>query len=148
VRQARITLIGAGPVVDALLAVGLWSGWRDVRMLTPAAQFAGLRQVTVGARRDPKQAVRLRSWPDRNGGNGREWPVVAADGADVVLQVCGAARRAELIDELAQGAPAQAAELLERRHRSGSARPLRGPARTALLRRRAEPPAHRCRRGR
>jgi hypothetical protein len=105
VRAARIALIGEGPVVDALLAAGLWSGWRDIRVLVPAAQVAALREVGAGARRDPKQSVRLQPWPDEpdepwpdeHSAENRGWPAGIADEADVVLQVCGEARRADLI---------------------------------------------------
>lgn len=97
VRAARIALIGEGPVVDALLAAGLWSGWRNVRVLAPAAQVAALRDVVEKARRDPKQSVRLQPWPEEHSAEDRGWPTGIADEADVVLQVCGAARRADLI---------------------------------------------------
>jgi hypothetical protein len=102
VRAARIALIGEGPVADALLAAGLWSGWRNVRVLAPAAQVAALREVVAGARRDSKQSVRLQPWPDepwpdQHSAEERVWPADIADETDVVLQVCSEARRADLI---------------------------------------------------
>jgi hypothetical protein len=96
VRQARIALIGAGPVVGALLAAGLWSGWRDVRVFAPGAQLAGLEDVVARTRRDSKQSVWLEPWITQQSAEDR-WPADITDGADVVLQVCGAPRRADLI---------------------------------------------------
>ncbi|MGH7533971.1 MAG: hypothetical protein ACREMG_00150, partial [Gemmatimonadales bacterium] len=91
VRQARITLAGAGPVAGAVLAAGLWSGWRTVRVLAPAAELATLERAAAGARRDAKQSVRLQPWTEA-----AEITEVVT-GADVVLQVCDEDRRADLI---------------------------------------------------
>lgn len=97
VRTARIVLVGEGPVVDALLATGLRWGWCHVRVLAPATQAEALREVVVTTRRDPKQSVRLQPWPHVRSAEDREWPVDIADAADVVLQVCGEARRLDMI---------------------------------------------------
>lgn len=100
VREARIALVGGGPVVGALLAAGLWSGWRDVRVLAPGAQVAALREVVEAARRDPRQVVRLQVWPvsggERHGAEDQRLTGIVEE-VDVVLQVCGEAGRADLI---------------------------------------------------
>ncbi|MGH3885912.1 MAG: hypothetical protein ACRDSZ_04955 [Pseudonocardiaceae bacterium] len=97
VRAARIVLIGEGPVLDALLAAGLWSGWRKLGVFAPAAQVTALRDVVEKTRRDPKQSVRLQPWPEERGAGDRGWLAGVVDEADVVLQVCDEARRADLI---------------------------------------------------
>jgi len=100
VREARITLIGGGPVASALLEAGLWSGWRNVQVLAPAEQVVALRDVVQRTRRDVKQSVRLQPWPGSSGdehGAENQRLTGIADEADVVLQVCSEAGRADLI---------------------------------------------------
>ncbi len=104
VREARIALIGEGPVVGAVLTAGLWSGWRQVRAFVPAAEIDGLRDVVAATRRDPKQSVQLQPWPEepqepQKIQKPEERGLLAGipDEADVVLHVCGQAYRADLI---------------------------------------------------
>lgn len=78
-REARIALVGAGPVMSALLQAGLWSGWRAVRVLAPTGELTALRKATEQARRDPGQEVRLADVPLAE----------VIDEVDVVLQVDG-----------------------------------------------------------
>lgn len=100
VREARIALVGEGPVMGALVAAGLGSGWRDVRVLTPEAEVAALRDVVETTRRDPKQSVRLELWArsSREKCSTEDCGLLTsiAHEVDVVLQVCEEARRAEL----------------------------------------------------
>jgi len=93
VREARIVLIGQGPVVGAVLEAGLWSGWCTVGVLAPAAQLAALRETAEVTRRDPKQVVRLQLWSE-----GPEAEVIkVVDEADVVLQICHESHQADLL---------------------------------------------------
>ncbi|MFC5186776.1 hypothetical protein [Actinomadura harenae] len=74
-RQARISLIGSGPVLEALLQAGLNSGWRSVRVTDLGEVPVDLVAAVADARRDPDQTVHA-------GGPERPW-----EDADVVLQV-------------------------------------------------------------
>jgi len=90
VRDARIVVLGLGPVLAAVLEAGLWSGWRDVRVLAPDSEVPVLRGVVERSCRDSKQSVELVSWFGEPGTG-------VVDRADVVLQVCERARRDDLI---------------------------------------------------
>jgi hypothetical protein len=95
VRQARVTVTGEGPVLSALLAAGMRSGWREVRLLAPAGEIDVLRGEAERARRDPNQSVCFEAVSGQP-----DYPELAA-GADVVLQVCGMGSHTDLV-ELAQ----------------------------------------------
>ncbi|MFC5826351.1 hypothetical protein [Nonomuraea insulae] len=71
-RQARVVLVGDGPVLGALLEAGLRSGWRDVRVAEGGAARVDLAAPQVRGRRDDAQTVRP----------GGDW-----GDADVLLQV-------------------------------------------------------------
>ena len=82
-RAARVTLLGGGPVLAALLGAGLRSGWRRVSVRT-GDDAEALRAVARGAIRDSAQDVTVEEGP---------WP---ADGVDLLL--CVSDRRDELLD--------------------------------------------------
>jgi hypothetical protein len=88
-RSARIVLLGAGPVLAALVAAGLHSGWRLVRVHAPADEVDELRIVARGAMRDDAQDVRVSAEP----------PTGAA--ADLVL--CVSDQVGELVETARQG---------------------------------------------
>ncbi|MEO7196758.1 MAG: hypothetical protein ABIZ05_18375 [Pseudonocardiaceae bacterium] len=93
-RQARVTMLGDGPVLTALLDAGLRSGLRDVRVVgCGPAHVARLREVVRRARRDGDQHVAI------------DQPAPVTDGAltalveasEVVLQVCAPGGWADLV---------------------------------------------------
>lgn len=90
-REARIGVIGAGPVLSEVLQAGLWSGWRHTRVVAPPAeaQFLG----DAATRRDDRQELRVES----SRGAIREWLPEFVSQVDVVLQVSSDVSRAELI---------------------------------------------------
>ncbi|MEV5573426.1 hypothetical protein AB0L06_25570 [Spirillospora sp. NPDC052269] len=74
-RQARITLVGSGPVLAALLRAGLHSGWRTVRVTDVGDEPVDLPAAVAEARRDLDQVALA-------DGSEQAW-----DDADVVLHV-------------------------------------------------------------
>lgn len=81
-RSARVTLLGGGPVLAALLGAGLRSGWRRVAVRT-GDDAESLRALARGAVRDGKQDVTV------EGGRG------LPDDTDLLL--CVSARRDDLL---------------------------------------------------
>ncbi|AQZ61451.1 unnamed protein product [[Actinomadura] parvosata subsp. kistnae] len=91
IRHARLALVGEGPLLEALAAACVGSGWRHVTVITPAADQAGsgrsgdrggserVRRVADAARRDPAQEVRTLPFS-------RDLRTIAGN-ADIVLQV-------------------------------------------------------------
>jgi hypothetical protein len=90
-REARIGVLGNGPVLAELLRAGLWSGWRRTRVIAPAAEVETLRAVAT--RRDDRQEVQVEA---ARGPLGAWVPELVRD-ADVVLQVSSDVSRTELI---------------------------------------------------
>lgn len=88
-RSARVALLGAGPVLAALLAAGLRSGWRRVVVRT-GDDAAGVRAVARGAVRDRAQDVTV------------ERGLAPPDDTDLLL--CVSDRRADLLDAARAGA--------------------------------------------
>ncbi|MEV5574313.1 hypothetical protein AB0L06_30125 [Spirillospora sp. NPDC052269] len=74
-RLARISLVGSGPVLGALLRAGLNSGWHTVRVTDLGDEPVDLLAAVAESRRDPDQMVLI-------GGTEQAW-----HDADVVLQV-------------------------------------------------------------
>jgi hypothetical protein len=93
-RQARVTMLGSGLVLTALLEAGLRSGLRDVCVAgCGSAQVPQLRQVVRWACRDGDQHVEIDHSAPVTGG------ALAAviEASDVVLQVCSPAEGASLM---------------------------------------------------
>ncbi|MCP2166549.1 hypothetical protein LX83_003417 [Goodfellowiella coeruleoviolacea] len=87
-RQAKVLLLGGGPVLVALLRAGLNSGWRHVRVRPgTAADAALLSQTADHGRHDPQQQVIVHFEPSDPG---QDDSVLADEiaAADLVLQVC------------------------------------------------------------
>lgn len=93
-RQARVTVLGSGPVLTALLEAGLRSGLRNVRVAGyDPAQVPQLRQVVQRACRDRDQHVEIdHSAPVTDGAL-----AAVVEASDVVLQVCAAADWTNLV---------------------------------------------------
>ncbi|MGR6917683.1 YcaO-like family protein [[Actinomadura] parvosata] len=97
IRHARLALVGAGPLLEALAAACIGSGWRHVTVITPGPEQSGseragfewagferagserVRRVADAARRDPAQEVRTLPFS-------RDLRTIA-ENADIVLQV-------------------------------------------------------------
>jgi hypothetical protein len=77
-RSSRMTMLGEGGVLRALLAAGLGCGWRHLRVVT-SGRTEDLPEVIARARRDPAQTVRIE--------HGIGEPSELAAQADVILQV-------------------------------------------------------------
>ncbi|TQM35038.1 hypothetical protein [Pseudonocardia cypriaca] len=89
-REARIGLVGDGPVLGELLRAGVWSGWRHTRVVAAAADVDSLLATP---RRDDLQEIRV----DPADGPLDAWLPGLVRDLDVVLQVSGDASRADLI---------------------------------------------------
>ncbi|MEV4252313.1 hypothetical protein AB0J52_03975 [Spirillospora sp. NPDC049652] len=81
-RRAHVALVGDGPVMRALIEVGLGSGWRDISVV--GGHDVDIEQAIARGRRDPAQSVRRQA----------EIP----ESADVVLQTSAGERFEELLD--------------------------------------------------
>ncbi|MGH3972179.1 MAG: hypothetical protein ACRDS9_02465, partial [Pseudonocardiaceae bacterium] len=93
-RQARVTVLGSGPVLTALLEAGLRSGLRDVRVAgCGLAQVPQLRQVVQRACRDGDQHVEIGHSAPVTGGA----LAAVVEASDVVLQVCAPTEWASLV---------------------------------------------------
>ncbi|MEV4569530.1 hypothetical protein AB0K12_37695 [Nonomuraea sp. NPDC049419] len=86
IRRARLALVGAGPLAEALAEACVGSGWRHVTVIAPGPEQDGgrgglerVRRVADAARRDPLQEIRTLPLP----GDMR----AIAGNADIVLQV-------------------------------------------------------------
>ncbi|WP_274563338.1 hypothetical protein [Streptomyces spiramyceticus] len=91
VREARIVLVGSGPVLASLLRVGLTSGWRSVRLIDAGGVPTDLAACLAAARRDEGQKVISGSLGDLD--QAQIW-----DETDVVLQVHDGERDDVLLD--------------------------------------------------
>ncbi|MFB9477382.1 hypothetical protein ACFFR3_48475 [Nonomuraea salmonea] len=82
IRRARLALVGAGPLLEALAEACVGSGWRHVTVIASSSErdgFERVRRVADAARRDPLQEIRTLSL---SGGIR-----AIAESADIVLQV-------------------------------------------------------------
>ncbi|GAA2923985.1 hypothetical protein [Streptomyces enissocaesilis] len=102
VREARVLLVGSGPVLAALLRTGLNSGWRSVRVADAGAVPTDLAACLAAARRDGDQTVLSVSLCDLD--QAQIW-----DETDVVLQVHEGERDDALLDLAARCARHQTA---------------------------------------
>lgn len=88
-REARVLILGDGPVLASVLRAGLTSGWRHVRVLpVNRSEMSGLREVAENARRDARQEVSM---------DAETFDVALAD-AEVVLHVCGTGEQTRLLE--------------------------------------------------
>jgi hypothetical protein len=93
-RQARVTLIGSGPVLTALLDTGLRSGLRSIRIAgCNQEEIPQLRQVVQRARRDDDQHVDI----DSSALVTDDALTAVIEASDVVLQVCTPAAWTSLV---------------------------------------------------
>lgn len=90
-REARILLVGSGPVLAALARAGLTSGWRDVRLIEAGGAPTDVAACLTAARRDEDQKLCSGDLPDLE--QARIW-----DETDVVLQVHDGERDDALLD--------------------------------------------------
>lgn len=77
-REARIELVGAGPVLAAVLEAGLRSGWRRVRVRAPGSETEALRVAATDAQRDSRQDVAVVALAE---------PVEPTDVADLTVHI-------------------------------------------------------------
>ncbi|NJP88495.1 hypothetical protein HCN51_03320 [Nonomuraea sp. FMUSA5-5] len=112
IRHARLALVGAGPLLEALAAACVGSGWRHVTVITPATERA--RRVADASRRDPAQEIRTLPFS-------RDLRTIA-EHADIVLQVS-----ADLDDLVATARACEAAGIMLGQALAGPAEVWIGP---------------------
>jgi hypothetical protein len=90
-REARIGVVGSGPVLAELVAAGVWSGWRRTRVAAPAGELDAIHNL-VTLRDDRQELLVEPSRPLLDG-----WlPAFLAE-VDVVLHVGSTTGRTDAI---------------------------------------------------